>query len=106
MLSEIQASNLAANASQQEQHIRKEVTAWDHPLIQSIRGKGLLLGFELDTKILDAPTLCKALMGNKLLTVPAGPGTLRWLPPLNVTTAEVDEGLKILKNTLDLLVKN
>jgi len=106
VLSEIQSANLADNAAAQEQHIRSEVESWHHPLILSIRGKGLLLGFALDTEKLDAPTLCKALMDNQLLTVPAGPGTLRWLPPLNVTTAEVDVALKILKNTLDLLVKN
>jgi len=106
VLSEIQSSHLADNATAQEQHIRNAVESWHHPLILSIRGKGLLLGFALDTGQIEAPTLCKALMDNKLLTVPAGPGTLRWLPPLNVTTAEVDEALKILKNTLDLLVKS
>ncbi|HCC20118.1 MAG TPA: aspartate aminotransferase family protein, partial [Verrucomicrobiales bacterium] len=45
--------------------------------------------------------LCLALMHNGLLTVPAGPDTLRLLPPLNVSASEVAEALKILKNTLD-----
>lgn len=101
VLEEIQTSHLANNAAHQEKHIRSEVNSWNHPLIQAIRGKGLLLGFEINTQIIDAPTLCKALMDNQLLTVPAGLGTLRWLPPLNVTDADVDTALKILKNTLD-----
>jgi 4-aminobutyrate aminotransferase-like enzyme len=35
-----------------------------------------------------------------LLTVPAGPETIRLLPPLNVSDAEIDEALAILKDTL------
>jgi len=32
--------------------------------------------------------------------VPAGPMVIRWLPPLNVSKAEVDEALSILERTL------
>ncbi len=103
VLTEIQSSSLIGNVNRQEQRIRKAVESWNSPLIQSIRGKGLLLGFALTPETIEAPALCKALMDNKLLTVPAGPSTLRWLPPLNVTDAEIDEALKILKNTLDSL---
>lgn len=103
VLNEIKTSNLTSNAATQEQRIRKEIGNWNHPLIETIRGKGLLLGFALNPEKLEAPALCKTLMANGLLTVPAGPNTLRWLPPLNVTDAEVDEALKILKTTLDSL---
>jgi len=103
VLSEIQSSRLIENVNRQELRIREEVESWNSPVIQAIRGKGLLLGFALDTETIEAPALCKALMDNKLLTVPAGPSTLRWLPPLNVTDAEIDEALKILENTLDSL---
>ncbi len=110
VLAEIQSSNLCANANHQEKRIREEVTSWNHPAIDSIRGKGLLLGFALNTDNLEYPDgampaghLCKTLMAEGLLTVPAGPETLRWLPPLNVTDDEVGEALRILKNTLDSL---
>lgn len=101
VLGEIQDSKLINNVLHQEQRIRKEVESWNHPLILAIRGKGLLLGFALRPEQLEGPALCKELMSRGLLTVPAGPNTLRWLPPLNVTDAEVDEALKILKITLD-----
>lgn len=110
VLNEIKASDLCSNAVLQEQRIRTEVDSWKHGIVTGIRGKGLLLGFALNgAKIpytegsTPALQLCKTLMDNGLLTVPAGPDTLRWLPPLNVTNDEVDEALRILKNTLDSL---
>lgn len=110
VLGEILTADLATNAAHQEARIRKEVTSWQHPAITEIRGKGLLLGFGLNTDALNTPDgsmaaghLCKTLMDHGLLTVPAGPETLRWLPPLNVTDCEVDEALNIFKNTLDSL---
>ena len=110
VLHEIQSSELAANAAHQEQRIRKEVESWHHPSITGIRGKGLLLGFALNADAIKceentppALQLCKALMKNGLLTVPAGAETLRWLPPLNVSDSEVDQALDILKNTIDAL---
>lgn len=108
VLGEIKASDLCSNAALQEKRIRAEVDSWNHAIIAGIRGKGLLLGFALNAAAITCGTdstpalhLCKALMGNGLLTVPAGPETLRWLPPLNVTSDEVDEALSILKHTLD-----
>ena len=110
VLGEILSLDLQANAARQEQRIRKEVDAWQHACIAGIRGKGLLLGFALNADSIPcadntppALQLCKALMENNLLTVPAGPDTLRWLPPLNVSDEEVDQALKILKNTIDSL---
>ena len=100
VLEEIQSSNLTHNAQRQEQRIRCEVESWKSPAILEIRGRGLLLGFALNPDVIDAPTLCKSLMDNRLLSVPAGPNTLRWLPPLNVTNEEVDEALAIMKKTL------
>ncbi|MDG1356785.1 MAG: acetylornithine transaminase [Akkermansiaceae bacterium] len=110
VLGEILSSELPTNAARQEQRIRQEVSSWQHPHIVGIKGKGLLLGFALnvdsippDNSTPPALQLCKALMKNGLLTVPAGTETLRWLPPLNVSDDEVDQALSILKETIDSL---
>jgi acetylornithine/succinyldiaminopimelate/putrescine aminotransferase len=70
---------------------------------------GLMLGIELDEELanlaMDGKTsshvVAVSSMQNGLLTVPAGPSVLRWLPPLNVTQAEIDEAITILAETLD-----
>lgn len=112
VLTEVQVSDLFSNVTEREQQIRTAVHSWNHSIIGNIKGKGLLLGFYIQTDAMKLPEgltpalhLCKALMNNGLLTVPAGTETLRWLPPLNVTASEVTEALEIFKNTLDTLVE-
>jgi acetylornithine/succinyldiaminopimelate/putrescine aminotransferase len=40
-------------------------------------------------------------MNDGLLTVAAGPLVVRWLPPLNVSTDEINTALAIMRRTLD-----
>jgi len=54
------------------------------------RGLGLMVGFDLP----DAPDVARRLLFEQRLVVHAtGPGTIRMLPPLTVTEAEVDEAV-------------
>ncbi len=112
VLNTIIDNKLCENVSCQSKRIQDEITSWQHSTINNIRGKGLLLGIGLNSDALNPPEgttpallLCLELMENGLLTVPAGPDTLRLLPPLNVSDSEIDEAMKILKNTLDSLSK-
>ena len=100
--------SLAQNAHQIGELIQKEITSWNHPLITGIRGKGLLLGIGIDSSkfsLPDGKTPAAHLVGQTLnaglLLVPAGPDTVRFLPPLNVTKSEAREALVIFKTTLD-----
>ena len=91
------------------------VVAWRHPLLTDIRAFGMMIGFELDEarlagmeKVRDSgkpPSIYVAweLLQAGLLVVPAGPKVVRWLPPMNLTEAEADEGLRIFKAVLDTL---
>jgi len=106
-LREIREKDLAANAIKQEKRIRAEITSWNLPVVTEIRGLGLLLGIGLEPSLVPTEgevtpgiTVAKALMAEGLLMVPAGPNTIRLLPPLNVTDEEVDEALSIIKRVL------
>ena len=44
--------------------------------------------------------IVEALHAAGLLTVPSGTHAVRWLPPLNVTRAEIDEAAGILRKVL------
>jgi len=65
----------------------------DHSNIRQIRGKGLLIGVEMSTDV--APMIARCRHAG-LLLLPAGPKVLRFLPPLNVKVAEIEEALDIL----------
>ena len=106
-LKEIREKDLAGNAIRQGERIRSAVASWGLPAITETRGLGLLLGIGLDTKRIpvgegETPALkiVKSLISKGLITVPAGPETIRLLPPLNVTDEEVDEALAIVRDVL------
>jgi acetylornithine/N-succinyldiaminopimelate aminotransferase len=62
-----------------------------HPtVLESVRGEGLMIGIKAKVP---AGDVVKAGYAAHLLTVPAGDNVVRLLPPLNITDAEIDEGL-------------
>ena len=62
-------------------------------IIREIRGRGLLIGIQLQT---DQTKFIKNLMDNKLLTIRAAENVVRILPPLNVKKREIDQAIKII----------
>lgn len=113
VISTIIEEELTANVQARETQIREVIESWNHPAIMKIRGYGLLLGVGLKVDALEVPEgkvasimLCAELIDAGLLLVPAGPETVRLLPPLNVKADEVEKALEILKHTLDRHLKS
>jgi predicted acetylornithine/succinylornithine family transaminase len=109
-LREIRESALANHALHIGNHIRDTITSWQHPLVREVRGIGLLIGVALDADRISVPegktaaaTVVGTLLDAGLLAPAAGPETVRLLPPLNITQAEADEALAILRRLLDAL---
>ena len=108
VLDEIADKHLDANVRERAMQIRGTIAAWNHPLVTEVRGLGLLIGVGLNTAEMQVPEgklpaihLSAELLRNGLLAPPAGPSTLRLLPPLNVTADEIADALQILRHTLD-----
>jgi len=80
--------------------------ARDYPCIADVRGRGLMIGIEL-VKADGAPNraLCDAMLHrafqNGLLLLSCGVSTLRFMPPLCVTEAGVDEAIVMLRKSFD-----
>jgi acetylornithine/succinyldiaminopimelate/putrescine aminotransferase len=79
-------------------------------MLQELRGLGLLLGFVLNVDQVPkiegktaAQVVVAELMQRGLLTVPAGPDVVRFLPPLTVSQEEITEALTILHDTFQSL---
>jgi predicted acetylornithine/succinylornithine family transaminase len=67
--------------------------------VVAVRGRGLMLACELDVGAPDV--MREALSQQRLVTNATGPTTLRLLPPLTISEAEVDEALRRLGAVLE-----
>ena len=76
-----------------------------HTCIGEVRGRGLMIGMELvgpdnvsDKRLCD--TLIARAYHHGMLLLPCGVSTIRFMPPLLITTADVDEAMEILEASL------
>jgi len=110
VLSVIEEEGMLANAKAMGSYARQALEALASPLIAEVRGIGLLIGIQLSddfAKRANVPEgkypslfLVERLHEAGLLTVPSGASAVRWLPPLNVKRAEIDEAVEITRRVL------
>ncbi len=99
----------AANAAAVGDYFLGRLREWQQrePRIGEVRGRGLMIGMELVASGSDktpAKQLCDDLITrayhNGLLLLSCGVSTVRFMPPLLVTRADVDEAMTILQASL------
>ncbi len=84
----------------------------EYPQIGDVRGLGLMIGAEfiVDGRPEKAKPLTKALIhaaeerGLLLLTCGTYDNTIRWIPPLNVSREQIQEGLRIFEEALQAVL--
>lgn len=64
-------------------------------LLVDARGRGLMVGLKCSDNLVNGDLVAKA-MANGLLSVPAGDNVVRFVPPMVITSEQVDEALSIL----------
>ena len=81
-------------------YIRGKIASWNLPIVKDVRGKGLMIGTQIDKSIkpFDIEVRC---LEEGLCTTTAGSDVVRFLPPLNISDKEIDEGLAIYKKVLE-----
>ncbi|KPI16376.1 Acetylornithine/succinyldiaminopimelate aminotransferase [Actinobacteria bacterium OK074] len=99
VLDTIESEGLLENVKSQSERLRDGIESLGHPLIDSVRGAGLLLGIVL-TEPLAAHAQRAAQDAGLLVNAPA-PDVVRLMPPLNLGDGEVDAFLKALPGFLD-----
>ena len=70
--------------------------------VSEIRGHGLILGLQLT---MDPTPIVTAARERGLLIITAGTNALRFVPPLVITEAEIQEGLGILEKAMDAVLR-
>jgi 4-aminobutyrate aminotransferase len=106
MKEEKMLENAAARGIQLQTGLRK--LQEEYPHIGDVRGLGLMIGseFEVDGQYKKAKDLVKQVIkaaenkGLLLLSCGTYDSTIRWIPPLNVTEAQIAEALTIFEESL------
>lgn len=98
----IEEENLVHNAAVMGEHLLAglQSLATEYPAVASnARGKGLFAAFDVSSPELRSKIRSKALEKG-LIILPSGERAIRFRPPLNVTKAELDEGLGIIRQSI------
>ena len=74
--------------------------AIDNPLIRDVRGRGLLIGVELQPEAGGARAYCERLMAKGLLCKETHHSVIRFAPPLVISDEELDWALERIRSVL------
>lgn len=99
VLDTIAAEDLVSRADSLGKHITYAIEDLNHPLVDYVRGAGLLLGVVLTQDI--APAVEAAAREAGFLVNAAQPGVIRLAPPLILTDTQVDSFTQALPSILD-----
>ena len=102
-LSLLRDDHLAAAADRMGQRLQSGLRAMSHPAIRAVRGKGLLIGMELDPSIISARAFCEILLELGMLSKDTHETVVRFAPPLIISASEIDTGLNIIRKALEAI---
>ena len=96
MLDVIESKKLLKSAQMSEKRIKKGLAKTEG--VKEIRGRGLLIGIELEEPI--SKQVAAALLDAGVIVNPANPTAIRIAPPLIVSAVQIDKFLLIFKRAL------
>ncbi|MEV5980486.1 acetylornithine transaminase [Streptomyces sp. NPDC052114] len=99
----IETEGLLENTKRAGEKLRDGIESLGHPLVDHVRGSGLLLGIVLTEPL--APRAQQAAQDAGFLVNAPAPDVVRLMPPLNVRDDEVDAFLHALPGILDKAVE-
>jgi ornithine--oxo-acid transaminase len=68
------------------------------PLIREVRGRGLLIGVDIDPAVASAHAVCLRLLEHGILSKDTHQTVVRFAPPLVITREELDEALEAIRH--------
>ncbi len=98
-LSVIVEEDLCEKSAEVGEYFMTKLREINSPFVKEIRGKGLMIGVELNTK---ARPFCEALMKEGLLCKETHDMVIRFAPPLVITKKQIDWAVKRIKKVLEV----
>ena len=98
----IKDENLVQNAHYLGKYLRQELNKIKHPLIKEVRGKGLLNAIVLNTDDEQMGwNLCLKMADKGMLAKPTHHYIIRLAPPLVISKEQIDDCVRIIKESLN-----
>ncbi len=94
---------LVERAARLGDYLLEKLRALNNPLIRDVRGRGLLVGIELDTSRINARMAVEQLMRAGLLSKETHHTVIRIAPPLVINERQVDHAVNILRRVFSQL---
>jgi len=86
----LETEQLSRRAHDQGEYLMAQLGKLNHPAIVDIRGKGLLVGVEIDPAFASAREVCEALMNEGILSKDTHHTVVRFAPPLVIDREQID----------------
>jgi ornithine--oxo-acid transaminase len=99
----LQKERLSEKARLRGDELLAKLRALDHPAIVEVRGKGLLIGVEIDPALASARRVCEGLLARGVLSKDTHGTVVRFAPPLIVESGHIDLAVAALAETLAAL---
>ncbi len=97
----LERESYSARASMLGTYVKKRLEQMANAAVLDIRGKGLLIGLELDPQIISARDFCLKLMEKGVLTKDTHHTVVRLAPPLNIEKPTLDLALNAIGECLN-----
>jgi len=99
----LETEQLSRRAHDQGEYLMAELGKLGHPAIVDIRGKGLLVGVEIDPAFASAREVCEALMAEGILSKDTHHTVVRFAPPLIIDREQIDFAVAAVSRVLKAL---
>lgn len=105
VLDVFEEENILENVKKMSATLRTELTKLSEKypqIIETVRGIGLMMGLKLHIETKDFVVQA---FENRMLIVGGGENTVRILPPLNITSNDIDDAIRLLDKTCSDILK-
>jgi ornithine--oxo-acid transaminase len=102
-LAVLREEGLVERAAELGAHLMRRLRAIGHPAIREVRGRGLLVGVDLDPAWCGGRAFCERLLRGGVLTKETRESIVRLAPPLVIERETLDAAIEVIERTLAAL---
>jgi len=95
--------NLVEHSAELRAYMMRRLRTLRHPALKEVRGRGLLVGLDIDPAWCDGRAFCERLLQGGVLTKETRESVVRLAPPLVIERETLDAALDVIESTLQAL---